>query len=433
MTRPGRERARRKNGRNGLGWYIARHYLGAGRGRGLLSLITWIALGGVTVGVTALVVVIAVMTGMQEDLRAKILESTPHVHVLQQGTSLRMDDWERVLDTVMAVDGVVGAAPFVLSQVSVVRGQAGDLYPQAAQLYGVSIDPTRGTGTDMERQIIQGALNLEPPPSGLNPILLGSALADRMQLFEGDTVVVIAFENLRRDMFGGLTPALRNFEVTGTFTTGMYDYDMQNVYTTLEAAQELLGLDAADQVSGIGVRTTDPDLATPVGDELQIRLGFPYHVQTWITTNRALFSALKLEKLAMGLILFLIVLVAAFNIVSTLVMVVSDRTREIGILKAMGMTRAGILRVFVLQGVWIGAVGTVAGTGLGLILCWVLDRYQIIRIPPDVYFVDHLPVDLQITDLLTIVVASTLVALVATIYPARQASRLEPVDAIRHD
>jgi len=206
---------------SGLHWYIARHYLGAGRGRGLLSLITWIALGGVTVGVTALVVVIAVMTGMQEDLRSKILESTPHVIVLEQGSTLRMNDWETVLDTVLSVEGVVGAAPFVLSQVSVVRGQAGNFYPQSANLYGVSIDTTRGSATDMERQIIQGALNLDPPASGLNPMLLGSGLADRMQLFEGDTVVVIAFENLRQDILGGLTPALRNFEVTGTFSTGM--------------------------------------------------------------------------------------------------------------------------------------------------------------------------------------------------------------------
>jgi lipoprotein-releasing system permease protein len=156
-------------------------------------------------------------------------------------------------------------------------------------------------------------------------------------------------------------------------------------------------------------------------------------VESWITTNRALFSALKLEKLAMGLILSLIVVVAAFNIVSTLVMVVADRTREIGILKAMGMTRGGILRVFVLQGAWIGIVGTVVGTALGVLLCWLLETYEIIRIPPDVYFVDHLPVSLRLVDLAAIVAVSLLVAFAATVYPAVQASRLEPVDAIRHD
>ncbi|HSW31663.1 MAG TPA: ABC transporter permease [Longimicrobiales bacterium] len=415
-----------------LHWFIARHYLGAGRHRGLLSLITWIALGGVTVGVTALIVVIAVMTGMQEDLQDKILESTPHVLVLEQGSSLRMNDWTSVVDTALAVEGVVGAAPFVLTTVAVTRGTGNSSYTQTATLYGVSVDTAGATATDMERNILQGALDLEPPASGLNPILLGIGLADRMQIFPGDTLVVISFENLRQGLMG-LSPTMRNFEVTGTFATGMYDYDTQNVYTTLAAAQDLLGLAGDDLVSGVGVRTTDAELATRVGDDIQARLGFPYYVESWKTRNSALFSALKLEKLAMGLILFLIVLVAAFNIVSTLVMVVADRTREIGILKAMGMTRRGILRVFVLQGFWIGVMGTVAGTSLGLFLCWLLDRYQIIKIPPDVYFVDHLPVSLQAMDVVTIVVASIVVAFAATLYPALQASRLEPVDAIRHE
>ncbi|HCR05038.1 MAG TPA: hypothetical protein DIU18_07605 [Gemmatimonadetes bacterium] len=200
----------------------------------------------------------------------------------------------------------------------------------------------------------------------------------------------------------------------------------------MAAAQDLLGL-TPDVASGIGVRTADADRAGSVGEELQRRLGFPYFVESWITTNNALFSALKLEKLVMGLILFLIVLVAALNIVSTLVMVVSDRTREIGILMAMGMTRNAILRVWVLQGVWIGLIGTGLGTLLGLLVCWLLATYEIIKIPPDVYFVDHLPIRLDVADVILIVVASMVVALAATIYPARQAARLQPVEAIRHE
>ena len=414
-------------------WFIARHYLGAGRRRGLLSLITWIALGGVTVGVTALVVVIAVMTGMQRDLRAKILESTPHIIILQQGTSLRMENWRAVIDTARANPEVVGAAPFLLTEVSLVHLGPDGPYSQPAHLYGVSVDTAGAAATDMERKILRGVLNLKRPPSGLPPILLGSGLADRMQVYEGDTLTVVAYENLKRDIFGGVQPKISQYEVTGTFTTGMYEYDTQNVYTTLEDAQDLLGIAGTDQVSGVGVRIRDPGIATKVADELQKQLGMPYYVESWIVTNRALFSALKLEKLAMGLILFLIVLVAAFNIVSTLVMVVSDRTREIGILKAMGMTRGGILRVFILQGAWIGVVGTVAGTIFGLVLCFILKRYEIIPIPPDVYFVDHLPVAVQISDVLKIVGASVFISFVATIYPALQASRLEPVDAIRHE
>jgi len=382
------------------------------------------------VGVTALIVVIAVMTGMQQDLRDKILGSTPHVLVLEQGTALRMNGWQEVLDTVVSVPEVVTASPFVLSQVTIRRD--GQDYAQAADLYGVSTEDLPGSVTVIEEQIRSGVHSLETPPSGLAPILMGSGLADRLQVFSGDTLLVVSMEHLRPDVFGGLTPTLRMFEVTGTFTTGMYDYDTKNLYTTLAAAQDLLGL-APDVVSGIGVRTVDADRAGPVGDELQRRLGFPYFVESWITTNKALFSALKLEKVVMGLILFLIVLVAALNIVSTLVMVVSDRTREIGILKAMGMTRNGILRVFVLQGVWIGLIGTGLGAFFGVLVCGLLAKYEIIKIPPDVYFVDHLPIRLEAADVLLIISVSMAVALAATIYPALQAARLQPVEAIRHE
>jgi lipoprotein-releasing system permease protein len=397
----------------------------------LLSLITWIALGGVTVGVMALIVVIAVMTGMQEDLRNKILESTPHLYVLENGESLRLHHWPDVMDTILSVDGIVAAAPFALSEVSVIKQSATGLYPQSAQLYGVDIDTTRAAPTEMERMIISGALDLTPPPSGLPPLLMGSILADRMGVFAGDTLIVASFENLVYSL-GMPEPTLRPFEVTGTFTTGMYDYDFQNVYTTLAAAQDLLGMDS-DVASGIGARVVDPEEAEELSATLRERLGFSYSVVSWQRQNAALFSALKLEKIAMALILFLIVLVAAFNIVSTLVMVVSDRTREIGILKAMGMTKGGILRVFVLQGAWIGVMGTLVGTLGGVFLSWLIDTYEIIKIPPDVYFVDHLPVELQWPDVLVIVGGSIAVAFLATIYPALQASRLEPVDAIRHE
>ncbi len=413
-----------------LPWFIARRYLASRRGGPFLSFITWIALGGVTVGVTALIVVIGVMTGMQEDLQEKILGSTPHLLVMQQGSNLRMDGWRQVRDSVTGIEGIEAAAPFLLTQVALMREE----YAQPADLYGV---PVRSEDlpavTELEADIQSGVHSLEPTESGLPPLLVGVRKANRMQLVEGDTLVVISLENIRTDPFGNLSPAMRQFEFAGTFETGMYDYDIRNVYAPLEAVQDLVGASEKDQVSGLGVRTVDAWRASEIADRVGERLDFPYYVQSWMTTHASLFSALTLEKLAMGVILFLIVVVAAFNIVSTLVMVVVERTREIGILKSMGMTDGQVLRVFMLQGAWIGVFGTVLGTGLGFLLCWLLDRYQIIQIPPDVYFVDKLPVSLHPGDVAMIVGASILVAFAATIYPALQASRLEPVEAIRHE
>jgi lipoprotein-releasing system permease protein len=415
---------------NRLNWFIARHYLRAGRGRGLLSLITWIALGGFTLGVAALITVLSVMSGMQGELRGKILESTPHLYVLEYNSSLRLVDYERVLDSIMGMEGVEAAAPFAMSNVTLVMENGN--YGQSAYLFGVDIDATRVPATDMERSIIEGTLDLEPTGSGLPPLLLGSVLADRMGTFAGDTMVVMSVENLSVNSFGLPTPTLRQFEVTGTFTTGMYEYDLSNIYGRFEDVQELIGLDSAD-ASGIGVRTNDPERATEIGYALGDRLGFAYAVESWIERNRALFSALQLEKLALGVIVFLIVLVAAFNIVSTLVMVVSDRTKEIGILRTMGMSQKGILRIFMIQGVWIGVIGTGAGATLGVTVSWALDRFELIKIPGDVYFVDHLPATMDPVGIALIILGSVAVSFAATIYPAIQASRLEPVDAIRHE
>ncbi|MFC1575286.1 FtsX-like permease family protein [Gemmatimonadota bacterium] len=414
-----------------LAWDVARRYLAPRRGGQFLSFITWISLGGVTVGVTALIVVIAVMTGAKEDFQEKILESNPHVLVLEHSASLRMSNWRPVLDSIRGARGVVSATPFVLTKVTIVL--EGEAYGQAADLYGVSVEDLGSAATGIEEKIRSGTLSLDGTPSGLPPILVGDRLALRMFVYPGDTLTVISVENIRREPLGGLYPSIRQFEVTGTFSTGLYDYDMGNLYGRMEDVQDLMGVVESNQISGIGVRTDEPWNATPLAEELRELLEFPYDAQSWAVTNQALFSALALEKLAMWVILFLIVVVAAFNIVSTLVMVVVDRTREIGILKSMGMTNQAILRVFVFQGVWIGAIGTSVGTALGCLLSWLMDTYEIIPIPADVYFIDHLPVALHLLDVVLIFVASVAVAFFATIYPARQASLLEPVEAIRHE
>jgi len=413
----------------GLEWYVARRYMASRRGGRMFSFITWIALGGVTVGVSALVVVIGVMSGMQEDLLGKILESSPHVLVLQQGPNLRLDDWETTADRVRQIEGVEAVAPFVLTQVSVLRGS----YSQPADMYGVALDPEGPPVTEMEARIREGAHDLGPTASGLPPVVMGSRLAARMGVFTGDTLTMIAFENLTVDVMGMPSPSMRQYELTGTFTTGMYDYDIKNIYVPIEASQEQLGILDGDRVSGLGVRVHDLDDAGPLSEVIQAELGFEFLAISWSTTNRALFSALELEKLAMGLILTLIVVVAAFNIVSTLVMVVVDRTREIGILKSMGMTDRMILRIFMIQGLSIGIIGTTLGTTLGLLLAWVLDTFEIITIPAEVYFVEKLPVSIHPTEIGQIVAVSLLIAFLATIYPALKASQLQPVRAIRHE
>lgn len=416
-------------GRFRLDWFIARHYLAARRRGGrLLSLITGIALAGITVGVCALVVVTGVMSGMQEDLREKILSSTAHVTIFESGSDLRMSDWRPVLDSARAHPGVVAGSPFIFSSIRIVR----DGNSRAVDLYGVPTDPELAGGTTLESLIHSGEYDLAPRPSGMPPLLLGNRVAERLQLEVGDRITVLAFENLRERMGGLPSPAVGFFEVSGTFETGMYDYDTRNVYTTLEAAQALLDLDVDDVVSGLGLQIADPDAAAELADALDDRLDSRHVVMSWVTTNAGLFSSLKIQKLAMGLILFLIVVVAAFNIVSTLVMMVADRTREIGILKSMGMTDGGILRIFVLQGAWIGVVGTAVGTTLGVVACWVLDRYEVIRIPAEVYFVDRLPVSVRLSDVAVIVAASLVISFLATLYPALRAARLQPVDAIRH-
>jgi len=414
-----------------LDWFLARRYLASRKKGQFLSFITWIALGGITVGVTALNVVLGVMNGMQTELRDKILESTPHVIVLQTGGALRMSDWRSVMDTVLTVPEVEAAAPFILTQVAVLRTAD---YVQTADLYGVSLEGTpEDAVTEMEEAIRLGVLALEGTGSGLPPVVVGGRLATRMGILTGDTLTIASLENVGTNPFGLSSPFTMSFEVTGTFDTGMYEYDTKNMYAPIEEVQTILGLRASDQVSGLRVRVADPWEANVTGERILDRLGRGYFTDSWITQNAPLFAALQLEKLAMGIILFLIVIVASFNIVSTLVMVVVDRTSEIGILKSMGMTDRGVLRVFLLQGLSIGVLGTLLGTLFGLVLCWYLDRFQPISIPPDVYFIERLPVAVNPSDVLLIVGGSVLIALLATIYPALQASRLEPVEAIKRE
>jgi len=410
---------------------IAARYLRSRRSSRLISLITIIATGGVTLGVMALIVVTGVMNGLQRELREKILVASPHVRVLTFGRGLRLDDWETVRRTVEEHPEVLASAPFVLSQGLL---SAGADYAQGVYVVGIEADTGAMSVTRLPQHFVDGDLEFTTTmPDVDGGIVLGRRLAERMTAFQGDRITMISPAGSRfNSALGSFVPKWWTFEVTGVFQSGMFEYDNAYVLMPRELAQEYAGLD--DAVTGLEVRVSDPWEAPRIGAELEDALGgYPYRTLDWQSQNATLFSALQLEKMAMGLVVLLIVVVAAFNIVSTLTMLVHDKTREIGILRAMGFPLQSVRRVFVLQGVVIGVVGAVLGTGLGLVLARVVDRQKIVAIDPSVYFIDHLPVQVNPIDLAIIVVASITVAILATIYPARQAAALNPVDAIRYE
>ena len=409
---------------------VAWRYLRSRRGSKLLSLISIIAIGGVLVGVSALIVIMGVMNGLQHDLREKILVGSPDIRVLSYGEDLKITDWSQVLEKVRKQPGVVTAAPFVLTEALMTAG-----HDYAGGVYVVGLPPqARGVSdvTTIRSHSTSGDFRFASSDGQRRGVVLGKLLAARFNKWPGDSINLLSAGGAKMNpVTGGLVPRVERFEVTGVVSTGMYEYDNSYAFVALDKAQNLAGL--GDGVTGIEVKTTDRWQASAVAAQLVSALGWPYRTVDWEEQNHSLFQALKLEKLGMGVILLLIVLVAAFNIVSTLTMVVADKTKEIGILKAMGMPARSIRRIFFAQGLVIGVVGTVFGLILGFGAALALDKYQFIKLDPQVYFIDHLPVSTQPTDVIWIVLASIAISAIATVYPSVQASRLFPIEAIRHE
>ena len=409
---------------------IALRYLRGRRTRRGASLNTAISIGGVTVGVMALIVVLGVMNGLRNDLRDRILIASPHLRILTYGAGLRVDDWRTVLQAVRKDRDVVAAAPEVISQTVITKGAD---YAEAVNVLG--FDPDTGTRavTSLPASITKGDLTFHTTSDSVDgAVMLGERLAARINAYPGDVITLIPPTAARVNRaLGVATPRFWRFEVTGLFNTGMFQYDNQFVVMPLATAQQFTGL--GDAVSSIAVRVRNPDEAPAVGHRLEELLRYPYRALDWQSQNSSLFSALQLEKLAMGLIIFFIMIVAAFNIVGSLTMVVAEKTREIGILRAMGLTGPSVARIFLLQGAIIGGIGTGVGLTLGLVISWIVDRSGVIRIDPSIYFIDHLPVRPELSDVAAVVIASVLLAIAATVYPSRTAAALTPVEAIRHE
>ncbi|HEX5005371.1 MAG TPA: ABC transporter permease [Gemmatimonadales bacterium] len=409
---------------------IARRYLRSRRRRRGASLSTTISIGGVAVGVMALIVVLGIMNGLRDDLRDRILVANPHLRILTFGNSLRMDDWTEALALVRSAPGVVAAAPEVISQ-SLILNTSG--YPEAVNIFGIDTAAASLPVTSLPSVITQGNLAFEVTDTSVDgAILLGRRLSERLGALQGDIVQLVPPTAARiNPALGYAMPRFWKFQVAGTFETGMFQYDNQFVVMERTTAQRFAGLDGA--ITGIQVRVRDPWAAPRIGEELQDRLGFTYRSVDWQQQNGSLFAALKLEKLAMGLVICFIMLVAAVNIVGTLTMVVADKTKEIGILEAMGLTAGAIGRIFLAQGAIIGAVGVSIGVAGGLAVAFIVDRSGWVRIDPSIYFIDRLPVHVEVTDLLVVVAIGLLLAVIATLHPSRAATRLTPVEAIRHE
>ncbi len=416
--------------------FISLRYLRAKRREAFISLITAISTVGVMIGVMTLNIVLSVMTGFEEDLRDRILGFNPHI--VLSSLSGATGDYNHLVEKARQVPGVVAAAPFIYSQVMVtsrqnvagvlVRGLeptlASDVVDVVDHLKNGTIE---GLGRPQQVTIRDGA---EERTVTLSGIIIGQELARQLGVIVGDPINVISPLNTTPGPLG-MVPKVRRFVVTALFDSGMYNYDEGLMIMSLADAQSFFGL--GERVTGIEVRVQDVYAAQAIARRLEATLGFPYRARDWTEINRNLFAALALEKTVYFIVLLLIVLVAAFNIIATLIMVVMEKRKDIAVLKSMGATSRSIGRIFVYKGLIIGVIGTLLGTLFGYGGCWLLDRYHFIELPKDVFYVSTLPVKIYPENFLMVGAASVVICLLATIYPARQAAGLAPVEVIRYE
>jgi len=402
---------------------VALRYLTARRKQAFISMISGVAVLGVAVGVMALLIALGLMTGLQSEIRARILGATAHVSVFRARAE-PFEDFAPAIAKLRALPGVAGAAPAVYGKALLTSATGAAV----ATLKGIVPSEER-TVTDVIAKLRDGsAAALEKPGEGAAPVLLGSALADSLSVGVGDVVTVTSPRGRLSPV--GLLPRVVRVRVAGTVKTGLYEFDAGWGYLPLASARRLFDADATSLVE---VRLDDMFAVKPVSKAIVASLGGGYVTTDWVQMNQSLFSALWIEKMAIGITIGLIVAVADLNIVATLVLMVMEKHKDIAILVSMGASRAAIMRVFMLQGSIIGAVGTALGGLLGWGGCLVLDHYQLIRIPEDVYQIAWVPFRLLPGDACVVLLGALVVCFLATLYPARGAARLDPAEALRYE
>jgi lipoprotein-releasing system permease protein len=406
--------------------FIGLRYLRAKRRNRTISFNTLISIVGVTIGVAALIATLGIMTGFKEDLQSKILGTNSHIIVTTR-TGETIKDYAALTDKVATVPEVVAATPFIFKQV-LLTSEGGS---HGVVLRGIDVR-REPTVTEIAKNLRAGRLEELDQPAGATPLLLpgviiGKELALRLGVFLGDRLNVVSPVGPISAL--GMIPKVRGYRVVGVFESGMYEYDSSLVFVSIKQAQEFFNM--GDTVTGIEVKVADIFAADRIAKAIEHTIGFPYWARDWMKLNKNLFSALKLEKFMMYILLVLVVIVASFNIVSTLTMIVVEKHREIAILKAMGATGQAVTRIFMLNGLVIGIVGTVIGIPLGYSFCWAIQTFY--TLPGDVYYLSRIPVNIKIVDVVTVAVSAITITFLATIHPCRQAARLDPAEALRYE
>ncbi|MDY7039111.1 MAG: lipoprotein-releasing ABC transporter permease subunit [Thermodesulfobacteriota bacterium] len=403
--------------------FLGMRYLKAKRKQTFISVITVISVAGVMVGVMSLIVVLSVMNGFREDLMSKILGVNSHILVLSYDGALT--EYEKLEKKINAIEGIKATTPFIYSQV-MVNSQVG---VSGALFRGINTQ-SAGNVISIEPMIKKGSLlSLDRPHDGLPTIIIGTELSKQIGSPLGSILTVVSPQGKLTPM--GRAPSSRKYKVTAIFESGMYEYDSAMVYVSLKEAQDFLGMD--NRVTGIEVKVDDIHKTDLISKAINHILGYPYWTKDWKNMNKSLVAALKLEKMTMFVILTMIVLVGALNIISTLVMVVMEKTRDMAILRAMGATAKSIMAIFMIQGLLVGLVGTLAGLGSGLGICYLISEYIMIDIPTDFYGLTTLPVRVERLDVVLVALAGIFISFMATLYPSWHASRLNPVEALRYE